>query len=312
MDEISKVKVLVTGGRGMLGRAIVSLLLKEHYRVRVLTRVLPLKNESLPCEYFQGDILNKAQMEEAVLGCSAVFHCAAEIKDEPKMQEVNVVGTKHVFEAARKNGVGYFCHLSSVGVIGRTNKKIVDETICCHPMNCYEKTKLEAEKKVETGLDQGTVVILRPTNVFDRSTLIQFVNPNFLNLFRFWLKAREKGHLVYVEDVAAAAFYFLKNKIASPACKIFIVSSDEEEGNVIGEIVSKINSFYGKKNFNPIWSPPIEISWILRVLRHGVGNKGDICYSSKKLFSTGFIMPFGLQEGLKKAMNETKEKISPL
>ena len=79
-------KVLVTGGRGMIGRVIVSLLVKEHYRVRVLSRTLPLKNESMPYEYFQGDILNKAQMEEAVLGCSAVFHCAAEIKDERKMQ----------------------------------------------------------------------------------------------------------------------------------------------------------------------------------------------------------------------------------
>ncbi len=65
--------------------------------------------------------------------CFAVFHCAAELKDKLKMYEVNVVGTRNIYNAICKNEIRYFCYLSSVGVIGKVFTDIVDENTLLQP-----------------------------------------------------------------------------------------------------------------------------------------------------------------------------------
>lgn len=301
----NKEAIFVTGGTGLLGKRIVSRLCRSRYRVRVLSRQGRAVQDS-SIEMIKGDILDKEIVEEAMIGCFAVFHCAAELRNSNRMYDVNVLGTNNAHNAARKNKINYFCHVSSVGVIGKTKKRIVDEDTPCNPMNEYEITKLKAEQIVEQGIDGCNTVILRPANIFAEESINPDSYNSLFSMLKTWLKGRENAHLVYADDVAAAAVYFLKNPLKS-GCEKFIVSSDEEPGNTIGEVHNLIKKLLGVTRNNGKYFIPIIFPYFIRLLRHGKSNKGNICYSSRRLFSTGFEMPFGLEKGIKKAI-EDKQK----
>src|SRR5437870_4849745 len=203
--------ILVTGGTGLLGERIVSRLVHLGHRVRILSRRPLLGDVDRSVEVVNGDIRNGKLVEEAVSGCDAVFHCAAEARDVNTMYEVNVSGTKNVYEAARKNEVHFFCHLSSVGVIGKTNQPVVDEDAPCAPMNIYERSKLEAERIVECGIKGCSIVILRPTNVFAEDTFDIRRYRGVHGTLRVWFTGKERSHLVYAGDVAEAGAFLLES-----------------------------------------------------------------------------------------------------
>ena len=291
-----QLSILVTGGTGLLGSCIVEKLCLEGFRVRVLTRNKIQPSEKV--EYFQGDITSEEKVKKAVSGCAGIIHCAGEKTDEAMMEDTNIRGTENLYNVARGKDIPFFCHISSVGVIGRTSSKLVNEQEPCSPMNTYEKTKLTAEKIVEQGLPNGAIVILRPTNIFGVSLLHWYLDLSLTKKFKLWLRNKENAHLVYVEDVASAALFFL-NSPPDRECQTYIISSDQEAGNTIGEINSFIRTLTGDIKVKGLY-PPLIIPWLVRLLRHGMSNMGNIVYSSDKLFSTGFEMPFGFLNGIQK------------
>jgi dihydroflavonol-4-reductase len=71
--------VLVTGGTGFVGGAIVRTLIAQGEQVRVLARrsskLEPL--QSLGVEIAFGDIMDRASVNAALSGCDTLFHAAA-------------------------------------------------------------------------------------------------------------------------------------------------------------------------------------------------------------------------------------------
>jgi nucleoside-diphosphate-sugar epimerase len=295
-------KILITGGTGLVGTILVNQLINLGFKVRILTRN-SIKNTD-KVEYFKGDISKVRNIQKALLGCYAVFHCAGEKNDNSLMYETNVIGTKNIFFESKKAGIKFFCHLSSVGVIGKTNLKIVDEKSPCIPMNNYESTKLQAEAIVQEGLINGRVVILRPTNIFNENIFNEYINNSIKRRIKIWIRYKENSNLVYVENVTAAAIFFLNN-ITDISCETFIVSNDEEIYS-IGRIESFIKALKGKPLKKHLIIPPLFIPWFIRKLRNGNSNKGNIVYSSKKLNSTGFKMPYSVLDGIKKNIDINK------
>lgn len=295
--NIDSSEILITGGTGLLGSVIASILLGDGHRVKILTRNTSLKN-SKNITYVYGDITNEKILQNALIGCNKIFHCAGEKTSKKEMIEVNVKGTKLLFDICKESDIKYFCFISSVGVIGQTNDLIVTENTKCCPMNLYEETKYEAEKIVSKGMPNCQTIILRPTNIFSAET---FKNIHKLrSKFKYWFKGNENAHLVYCEDVANAAVFFSDKKLNNSA-DIFIISSDEEKGNTYKEIFSYINKMKDKNNFIK-YSPPSFFPWFYRKIKHGVTNRGNIIYSSQKLINYGFKFPFGLYDGLKKSI----------
>ena len=306
-NQNNKETIFITGGNGLLGKRIVSRLCKSGYSVRLLSRSnYSVNNSSI--QIIRGDILNEKIVEKAMSGCLAVFHCAAELRDLDRMYDVNVHGTNNVYNTALKNKINYFCHISSVGVIGKTKKRIVDEDTPCNPMNQYELTKLEAEQIVEQGIEGCSSVILRPTNIFAEESLNPGCYNSLFKTLKIWLKGRENAHLVYVDDVAAAAVHFLGNPLQS-RCEQFIVSSDEEPGNTVSEVYELVRRLLGFNGSRIKYFAPIIFPYLIRFLRHDNTNRGDICYSSSRLSSTGFKMPFGFIEGLRRAVAYDQRRI---
>jgi nucleoside-diphosphate-sugar epimerase len=106
--------VLVTGMSGLIGRAIWRTL-GGTYRLSALNRS-PI--EGVPCH--QADIADLAAIEPAFRGIDVVVHLAALASTRAPWEEIfpsNIVGTRNVFEAARRAGVKRVVFASSGAVV---------------------------------------------------------------------------------------------------------------------------------------------------------------------------------------------------
>ena len=137
----------VTGASGAIGKRIVKHLLEKGLRVNVLSRKNTVNRDNGVFS-FQGDLGGDIDLTPFLNGADYLFHCAGEISDPSKMHAINVEGTRKIFEASKNVGLKYFCHISSAGVVGKTEKKLVDEECPCNPTNTYEKSKYLAEQKI--------------------------------------------------------------------------------------------------------------------------------------------------------------------
>ena len=287
----------VTGGTGVVGRKIVSRLLAQGYRVRVLSRMGAGSDGRV--EYFHGGLQDEDVLKRFVSGTRLVFHCAAELNDASRMWEVNVEGTRRLLRLVAESDCRYFCHLSSAGVVGRTNVKWVDEETPCDPQNVYEKSKWAAEQLAAQGLGRCSVVILRPTNVIDEDKPGALFYPrrgSWLDALKVFFKGGECAHIVHAEDVAAAALHFIERPCGRPRC--FFVSCDEEPANTFAGLWSLYKAAQAGNMESELRSMP-HLPWIIpfvvRRLWRGPGNPGDVRYSAKKLLAEGFQFGVGVR-----------------
>lgn len=276
----------VTGATGLIGKYIIRRLIEQGYQVRGLSRTRIEPEEKL--EWFKGNLLEPLTISTFLHGANMVFHCAAELSDEASMWKTNVEGTRILVDAAEREGIDFFCYISSAGVVGRTSHFLIDENTPCMPNTPYERTKWEAEKIVKQTLPNGRVLVLRPTNVVDESkpgVIASAINYSIMEKVKVFVKGAENAHLVYADDVAAAAIYLLDVPLNESSS--YFISCDEEPANTIVGIVQLC------RNFKP-FHLPVVVPWILRRLFRGYSNRGDSIYSSAKLKNTGFCFPTGI------------------
>ena len=162
-------KVLVTGGGGFLGKAIVKKLLLKGFFVKSFSRNYYSELDKLGVEQIQGDLQNLNQIIDASKGCDLVFHVAAKPGIWGTWDEffgANVTGTINVINACKKNKISKLVYTSSPSVIfNGKDMEGVNES-AAYPEKFeghYSETKAIAEKIVvkESSEDLKTV-ILRP------------------------------------------------------------------------------------------------------------------------------------------------------
>lgn len=106
--------VLVTGGTGFIGHAVVRRLLESGYRVRVLVRSASSRLEDVPnLSYVTGDVRDLKSLEAAMAGVAYVIHLAAAKSDEKDSEEINVGGAHNLIEACRIVGVRRIVNIST-------------------------------------------------------------------------------------------------------------------------------------------------------------------------------------------------------
>ena len=146
--------VLVTGGGGFLGRALVQHLLAAGHTVRSFARGAYPELEALGVEVQRGDLTDAAAVRRACAGCELVFHNAARAAvwgSYAAFHGPNVVGTRHVLDACRQEGVGRLVFTSTASVVfGRRDICGGDESLPypARPASPYAATKAEAERLV--------------------------------------------------------------------------------------------------------------------------------------------------------------------
>lgn len=131
--------ILVTGGTGTLGYAIVERLLTENPKeIRIISRneekQVTMAQKYPMIKYYLGSVENVTSLEKAVAGCDVIFHCAAmkhiDIAERQPYQTVitNILGSLNVIQLAVKYGVGSVVGISTdkacaaVGVYGMTKR----------------------------------------------------------------------------------------------------------------------------------------------------------------------------------------------
>ncbi|HEX8411475.1 MAG TPA: NAD(P)H-binding protein [Thermoanaerobaculia bacterium] len=147
-------KVLVTGGTGVIGEGVIPELIARGHRVRLLSRHADEDAKQWPgVEPFPGNVADASSLQNAAQGCDAILHIAGIAEEHPPkvtFQSVNIDGTRNILAEAQRAGVKNFVFVSSLGAdVGESD---------------YHKSKLAAERLVEESQLDWTIV--RPGNVY--------------------------------------------------------------------------------------------------------------------------------------------------
>lgn len=222
---------LVTGGTGFIGSNLVKRLLRDGWRVRLLSRkVGRLKN----VDWIIGDVTDKKVIEKAVSGVDIIFNLAGALPYHRTTDKIfwdtNVKGVENILKACLGKTVKRIVHVSTVGIYGSTGNNVFSEKSKMHLDSIYAKTKAKGEELVMDYFKKYKlpVVVIRPTigyGYFD-------TRPGFLNLFRLlkkgWFIPLGNGenffHTVYAGNLVDALLLAASKKEA--VGEDFIIGDD--------------------------------------------------------------------------------------
>jgi nucleoside-diphosphate-sugar epimerase len=186
-----KQRVLVTGGQGLVGKALAVSLLSQGLKVRVSTRQKRMTTD-FHLDYIQTENLTAAtdwlralQSIDMVVHCAARVHVMQDTEADPltAFRAVNVEGALNLARQAAAAGVKRFVFISSVKVNGESTPpgRAFTESHAPNPQDAYGQSKHEAEQglrqlSADTGME---VVVIRPPLVYGPG-----VKANFAALMR--------------------------------------------------------------------------------------------------------------------------------
>jgi nucleoside-diphosphate-sugar epimerase len=167
-------KILVTGGTGFTGKALVRRLIDLGHDVVALDYKEGLRTQELRdwgAEVILGSVTDQEVVRRAMQGVELVHHVAAAFREmnvpDTYYYDVNVNGTRNVLEAAVAEGVRKVIYCSTCGVHGNIDQPPGGEDAPIQPADYYQRTKYEAEPVVRQFFERGLkTVILRPAAIY--------------------------------------------------------------------------------------------------------------------------------------------------
>lgn len=206
-------RIFVTGGSGFVGSAVIAELLSRGYSVNALQDRKPIDPRGGRVNPVPGGLFDSDALDQGMKDVAGVIHIVGIIRERRSkgmtFDRVHHQGTRAVVDAARRNGVKRYVHMSALG----TRPGAVSD---------YHKTKYLAEEYVRaSGLDW---TIFRPSVIHGlggefmqmEADWVRFRSPPFLFMPYFGAGAmgnKGAGRLqpVHVGDVAKAFVDALEN-----------------------------------------------------------------------------------------------------
>jgi nucleoside-diphosphate-sugar epimerase len=250
METMSRRAVLVTGGRGFIGRALQKLLHRNSYRVISLD-MAPAGTDSneVVCDVTDAASLERLFQREHV---DAIVHLAAILptaaRREPFLTtQVNIQSSVNLLELARKFGVQRFVFGSSLSVYGTCPaEQVVTEVDRAAPEDLYGAAKLYVEQlgqtyRQEHGLEFVSLRIGRVVGPGARSVTSAWRSEIFEQLsvvssaeIEIPYADSERILLVHVDDVAAMLLQLLRaprpaHCVYNAACESVVVGELKKE-----------------------------------------------------------------------------------
>jgi len=173
-----KRRVLVTGGAGYVGSALVPRLLDCGYNVTVLDLfiygdgVFGADHNHPRLKKIKGDIRDQSVVESAVSGCTDVIHLAC-ISNDPSYdlnpelaRSINFDAFQPLVKCSKDAGVNRFVYASSSSVYGIKNEEEVTENLPLEPLTDYSRYKALCEDVLQAERESGfAAVTIRPSTV---------------------------------------------------------------------------------------------------------------------------------------------------
>lgn len=251
-------RVLVIGGAGYIGSALLPKLLARGYQVRLLDLLLygtePIQDlldhpnlEIVPADFRQVEhVVESMRNVDAVIHLGAIVGDPACAIDEDLTVDVNLTATKMIAEVAKGSGVSRFVFASTCSVYGASDE-ILDEHSLLRPVSLYARSKIASEKVLRELSDKDFApTILRFGTIYGLSGRTRF--DLVINLLT--AKAIVDGQItvfggdqwrpfVHVDDAALAIFKAFEADTALVGNEVFNVGSDEQNYTIrqIGEMI---------------------------------------------------------------------------
>lgn len=183
-------KILVTGGCGYVGTQLVGMLLEKTNHEVVVIDTQWFGNYLKPNPRLVVHKFDTRNIDEFSLqGFDVVYHLA-NIANDPAVElnkylswEVNVLATMRLLNKAARSGVKHFINASSSSVYGVKEEDKVTEDLELLPISEYNKTKMVAERVVDSYIDVMKTTNIRPATVCGYSPRMRFdVSVNMLTM----------------------------------------------------------------------------------------------------------------------------------
>jgi nucleoside-diphosphate-sugar epimerase len=250
--------VLLIGGAGYIGSALIDRMLASGYYVRLLDKLIygedaiaDFRNHP-KFELINSDFREIHKVVEAMDGMDAVIHLGAIVGDpacaldEALTIEINLMATKMIAEVAKANRINRFIFASTCSVYGASDD-VLDENSALNPVSLYAKSKIASEQVLQKMANENFAPIyVRFGTIYGLSHRTRF--DLVINLLS--AKALVDGQItvfggdqwrpfVHVQDAAHAVFKILEAPLDLVNREVFNVGSDDQNYTIedIGKLV---------------------------------------------------------------------------
>lgn len=258
-------KILVTGGAGFIGSAIVNLLVKNNHSVVIVDNLSSgrQKNVDLKAKFYLEEISNFEGIAEIFQKekPEIVYHLAAQINVRKSVEDpigdatTNIIGTLNLLNLCVKHGVKHFIFSSTGGALYGDTKDIpTRENHEQRPLSPYGCAKLSIEKYLHyfNKVHNLKYTVLRYSNVFgprqnsegEAGVVSIFLEKMFNNQAPKIFGGIQTRDFVFVGDVARANLLALTDEGSNTYNVCTGVETD------IITVFEKLNKYF-KNKFEP-------------------------------------------------------------
>ena len=304
-------KILITGSSGHLGEALIRMLENGPHEI------VALDHKASAFTTHQGSITDADFVNECMQGVDAVIHSATLHKphvvthSKEEFVATNTMGTLHLLEAARKQGVKSFIFTSTTSTFGDAMRpkageaaKWIDEAVVPQPKNIYGVTKTAAEDICQLYYRNHKLpcLVLKTSRFFleaddDKEKRALYEDANikaneYLNR-RVDIEDAAQAHLLAIEKAEEIGFGKYIISATSPFRKEDLEDLNANAEKLLGRIYPHYREVYdalGWKMFSQMgrvyvnekarrelgWKPKRDFGYILDCLKEGKEYRSDL------------------------------------
>lgn len=299
----SEKRVLVAGGTGMVGSALVQRLLDSGARVRVVVHKRPLRDIDKRAEYISADLMNQDECQTAFRGIEYVFQAAgvvgaAGVTAEQSMPGfiTNLILTARMLQAAWAERVERFLLFSSSTVYPPIDHALEEgDAWKGDPYPGYfgyswMRRYLERLGEFVATHSATAVIVVRPTAAYGRGDQSDHVIPSLIRRaflkespYVVWGTGDEVRDFLHSTDLAAGALLAMeKGKSGDP------INLGSGKPTTIRDLVQIVLDASGHQNVQVVFDPYKPVAIPFRTL--------DITKAKRDF---GFEPKVSLRDGIK-------------
>lgn len=296
--------ILITGGTGFVGAHLLFKLLEEETSIRaiyrqekkleVVKRIFSYYTKAVnelfsKIEWVKADLNDVPLLEDAFVGVSYVYHCAAFVSFEPNkfklLRQTNIEGTANIVNLCISNKVKKLCYVSSISAIGEAKKnEQITETTLWNPEvenSVYGISKYGAELEVWRGTQEGLNAVIVNPGVILGPGIWRYGSGSIFKQIHNGLNYYPSGSVGYVSvnDVVLAMIELMKNTITNE--RFILVAENWSYKTLIFEIAKLLKVNPPKKEAT---SRALSLAWRADWLKHKLSGKRRVL--SKNLAKT--------------------------